>query len=183
MTITHKISLDMLRPETPERIEVKQGDTYSRALEISLFCGGEPFVPDAEVTPLLRWCASDPDTGESASGICDTLPDGTHIFQICDNQLIAILPPQMLILPGLVQTDLVLVTPEKTLATFNFEFYVIPVPADGTAPEAGSFYKVASLDQINAAITALQTWQTSTDELLAHLEHEVFELKRIINEM
>ena len=170
-------------PEMPERIEVKQGDTYSRALEISLFCGGEPFSLDVEVTPLLRWCASDPDTGESASGIYDTLPDGSNAWNCAENQLDLILIPQMFALPGLVQADVALVTEDKVLATFNFEFYVNPAPADGTAPEAGSFYKVTSLDQINAAITALQTWQATLDENFAHLEHEVFELKEIVHNL
>ncbi len=183
MIITHTISLDLLHQEAPERIEVKQGDCYSRALEILLFCGGTPFIPSGEVSPILRWFACNPDTGESASGICDTLPDGNHMFQLQNNQLIAILPPQMLAMPGLVRADLVLVTPDRTLATFNFEFYVNPAPVDGTAPEAGSFYKVTTLEQINAALSALQTWQAAMDENFAHLEHEVFALKRIVNEL
>lgn len=183
MFTTHKISLDLLRPEMPERIHLKQGDILSRALEIQLFSGGEPFPLEETVSPALRWRASDPDTGESATGICDTLPGGNEMFQTDGNKMRMILPPQMLTLPGLVQADLVLIAPENTLATFNFEFYVNPAPADGTAPEAESFYKLSTLDQINSAITALQTWQEATDQLLAHLEHEIDGLKRAINEM
>jgi hypothetical protein len=183
MIITHTLSLDLMNPQTPQRIHAKQGDMGSRALEILLFSGGEPFPLAEDVNPILRWFACDPDTGKSASGICDTLPDGSHMFQICENQLIAVLPPQMLAQPGLVQADLLLVSPEKTLATFNFEFYVNPAVVTGSSPEAGSFYKLSSLDQINAAIAALQTWQTDTDRLIAHIEQEVFELKRIVNEM
>ncbi len=106
-----------------------------------------------------------------------------EMFQIDENHLRIILPPQMMAMPGLVLADLVLVTPAKTLATFNFEFYVNPAVVTGSSPEAGSFYKLSSLDQINAAIAALQAWQADTDRLIAHIEQEVFELKRIVNEM
>ena len=183
MIITHTLSLDMMQPQIPERIHVKQGDIYSRALEILLFCGGEPFPLDEDVNPILRWFACNPDTGESADGICDTLPDGNHVFQVYENQLIAVLPPQMLALPGPVQADLLLVSPEKTLATFNFEFYVNPAPVDGSTPEAGSFYKVATLEQINAAITNLQTRQASLDRIILNLEQEISDLKQEISEM
>jgi hypothetical protein len=183
MITTHKISLDMLHPRMPERIDLKQGDVYSRALEILLFCNGEPFPLNDDVSPILRWSACHPDTGEAATGICDTLPDGSHMFQVYENQIIGILPPQMLALPGLVRADLLLVSPVKTLATFNFEFYVNPAAADGTAPEAGNFYKLVTLDQINSAIAALQTWQATLDENFAHLEHEVFELKEIVHNL
>lgn len=183
MIITHKISLDLLSTNMPERIEMKQGDTYSRALEITLFYGGEPLVLTEDVSPLLRWRVNNPDTGEYTTGICDTLPDGTHMFQISENQLIAILPPQMLSMPGLGRADLLLVYPEKTLATFYFEFYVNPAPVDGTEPDAESFYKLITLDQINAAISALQTWQADMDKNFSNLEHEVFQLKDAVESL
>ncbi len=180
MLMTHKITLDLLDPGTPPRIQVKQGDTLTRSLEITLFAGGEAWPIPAGVTPMVRWFACDPDTGESARGIFDTLPSGVHAWNCAENQLDLILVPQMFALPGLVQADVAMVQEDKVLATFNFEFYVNRAPADGTEPEAQSYYKVATLEQINAAITALQEWQTGTDELLAHLEHEVYELKRIV---
>ena len=62
MQITHKIALDMMRPEIPPRIQVKQGDSMTRALEITLFCDGEPWIISGDVTPLVRWRACDPGT-------------------------------------------------------------------------------------------------------------------------
>lgn len=183
MQITHKITLDLMHPEVTARIPVKQGDALSRNLEVTLLCDGEPWLIPAEVSPLVRWCACDPATGESAGGIYDTLPNGTHAWNYSQNQLDLLLVPQMFDLPGVVRADVALVQGERVLATFDFEFYVNRSPADGTEPQAQSYYKVASLDQINAAISALQEWQAGADALLANLEHEVFELKRIINEM
>ena len=80
-----------------------------------------------------------------------------------------VLVPQMFALPGLVQADVVLIQEEKTLATFNFEFYVNQAPVDGTEPEAQSYYKVVTLEQINAAI--------------ANLEQQVDELTRMVSEL
>ena len=51
---------------------------------------------------------------------------------------------------------------------------------NGTEPEAQSFYKVASLDQINGAISALEEWKAGADLLLAHLQDELSELKQIV---
>ncbi len=183
MQIVHKLSLDLLQPDTPARIQVKQGDALSRSLEIQLFSGGEPWLIPADVIPLVRWSASDPDTGAAVSGIYDTLPDGTHAWNYSQNQIDLLLVPQMFAFPGLVTADVALVQGSKVLSTFVFEFYVNRGAASGTSAQAQSYYKVATLEQINAAIGGLQTWQTQADELLAHLEHEVYQLRHIISGM
>jgi len=183
MRIVHKLSLDLLEKTTPARIQVKQGDTLSRILEITLFSGGEAWSIPAKVTPMLRWAASDPDTGKTAGGIYDTLPDGSPAWNYTENQLDLVPVPQMFALPGLVRCDVVLVQGERVLATFNFEFYVNRAPQTGTAPEVQNWYKLTSLEQINTAIASLQEWQAATDELIANLEHEVFALKRIVIDM
>lgn len=173
MMLTHNLTLDLLKPETPERIQVKQGDTLTHSLRLLLLADGEAWPIPAEVTPVVRWFAFDPDSGESARGIYDTLPDGTHAWNFAENQLDLLTVPQMFALPGVVQTDVVFVAGEKTLATVNFEFYVNRAPADGTEPEAQSFYQVATLEQINEAFTAF-------GEIISHLEHEILELKEIV---
>lgn len=170
MLIIHTISLDMMHPDTPPRIQVKQGDIYSRGLRILLYCDAEPWSIPAGATPLVRWFACDPDTGESARGIYDTLPDNSHAMQWTGNQLDLVLTPQMLAMPGLVQADVVLVSDETTLATFNFEFYVNPSPADGTEREAESYYRVITLDQINKTFAALQDFQSAANQRISELE-------------
>lgn len=183
MHIVHKLSLDLLEKTAPARIQVKQGDTLSRSLEISLFSGGEAWLVPAGVTPRIRWSASNPDTGETAGGIYDTLPGGNPAWNYTENQLDLLPVPQMFALPGLVRCDVVLVQGEKTLATFDFEFYVNPAAQEGNTPEIQNWYRLASLEQINAAVEALQQWQAVMDEQFAHLEHEVFGLKRILEDM
>ena len=183
MFMNHKFSLDMLDPGTPHRMAVKQGDALTHSLEITLFAGGEPWQIPAGVTPMVRWFACDPDTGESARGIFDTLPQGGNAWNYTANQLDLVLVPQMFAMPGLVQTDVALIAEEKVLATFNFEFYVHRAPSDGTEPEIRDYYRVATLEQINDAIAQLQDWQESTDRLLANLEHHVDELTRMVNGM
>lgn len=181
MMIVHNLSLDMMRPSNPERIQVKQGDTMSRSLELQLFCDGEPWLIPGEATPLVRWRATDPDTGETAAGVYDTLPNGSHAWNAAQNQLDLVLTPQMFLRPGLVQADVVLVTPDRTLATFNFEFYVNRSPVEGTEPQAENFYKVFTLEQINKTITELEDWQVGIEEILMALNYEIQELRRSIS--
>ncbi len=183
MTITHNISLDMARPEAPERFSVKQGDSYSRAVQISLFCDGEPWPIPGDVTPLIRWFACDPDSGATGTGIYDTLPSGNHAWNYTENQLDIILTPEMTALPGLVQADVALVMENRTLATFNFEFYVNPAPADGSEPEASNYYNFSTLGQINDAIAALQSFRDTmqkrmdnADQRIADMEQDVADL-------
>ena len=180
MMLHHNFTLDLLQPGTPHRIPVKQGDTLTHSLDILLTANGEPWIFPADTTPVLRWHASDPGSGKYARGIYDTLPDGVHAWTTAENLLNIITVPQMFALPGLVRADVLLIQGEKTLATFNFEFYVNPAPVNGTEPEAQSFYKVASLDQINGAISVLEEWKAGADLLLAHLQDELSELKRIV---
>ena len=183
MHIAHKISLDLLEKAAPTRIQVKQGDTLSRSLEISLFSGGESWPIPAEVVPQIRWAASDPVTGETASGIYDTLPNGSRAWNYAQNQLDLIPVPQMFALSGLVRCDVMLTQGEKTLATFDFEIYVNRVPTDGSSTQVQDWYKLSSLEQINSAIDALQEQQAMMDQQFANLEHEVFGLKRMLEEM
>lgn len=180
MLITHKFSLDFQKPETPVRIQVKQGDSRARALEILLFDSGEAWNIPAGVTPLVRWAACDPDTGASASGIYDTLPWGGNAWNYTGNQLDLIPVPQMFALPGLVQADVALVQDSKVLATFNFEFYVNRAPVSGTQPEVQDYYKVSTLEQLNTELIHLETLITELREdmesALAELEDKVEEL-------
>lgn len=187
MLIIHKLSLDLINPGIPERIQVKQGDTLARTMEIQLFANGEAWLIPAGVTPLVRWAASDPDTGNSASGIFDTLPSGANAWNYAQNQLDLVLVPQMFALPGLVQADVAMVQGNKVLATFNFEFYVNRAPANGTEPKAQNYYKVATLDQLNAQLIHLETLITELREdhesNIAQLEERMEGLEQIVRDM
>jgi len=183
MMIHHNITLDLVEPVQQPRILVKQGDTLTHSLRITLTEAGVPWLPPADAAPVLRWFALDPGSGESARGIYDTLPDGVHAWVLAENQLDFVIAPQLLALPGIVQGDIAFIQGEKTLATFNFEFYVNPVPTSGVEPEILPYYRVATLEQINAALEEIRQAQAGMDQLLAHLEHEVDNLKRIVNDL
>ena len=169
MILEHTISLDMLEPGTPPRIQVKQGDTTTHSLNILLFAKGEPWLIPDNAVPVIRWSAFDPETGESARGIYDSLPDGTHAWQYTQNELKLVMVPQMFVLPGLVQADVAFTVGEAVLATFNFEFYVNPAPVNGTQPQLQDYYKVSTLEQLNAALEALQTQITQLRQALESL--------------
>ena len=179
--ITHNISLDMLEPGIPPRIQVKQGDSMSRNVRITLLAGGEPWPVPEGAEPLIRYFAQDPESGEPIRGLYDTLPTGDPAWSCGENQLDILTVPQMFAVPGIVQTDVALRVDADTIATFNFEFYVNQAPANGTEPQAQDYYKIFTLEQLNSAITALQEWQVGADRLIAYLEHEVFELARIVH--
>ena len=177
MLINHELTLDLRNPTQQERITVKQWDTLTHGLQITLFDNGEPWPIPAEATPVVRWFACDPESGETARGIYDTLPGGGQAWTAAENQLELLTVPQMFVLPGIVQADVAFVAGEKTLATANFEFYVNRAPADGTEPEVQSYYKVATLDQINEAIEAVQRTQAELELQLAHLTDRVAALE------
>ena len=44
MIITNKFKLDLQNPGTAPTIHAVQNDSYSRNLEIALFCGCKPFA-------------------------------------------------------------------------------------------------------------------------------------------
>ena len=80
--------------------------------------------------------------------------------------------------------DVALVAEDSTLATFNFEFYVNPSPADGTEPEAVHYYNLATLGQINDAIGELQAFRQAmelrmdnADQRIGDLELDVLDLR------
>ena len=156
MILDHTISLDMLIPGIPPRIQVKQGDTTTHGLTILLHANGEPWLIPDNAVPVIRWFAFDPESGESARGIYDALPDGIHAWQYVQNELKLVMIPQMFALPGLVQADVAFTDGADVLATFNFEFYVNRAPATGTAPEIRDTYKVSTLDQLNQTLESLQ---------------------------
>lgn len=167
MTLNHTISLDMLEPGTAPRIQVKQGDTQTHSLTVMLYAGGEAWPVPADAVPVIRWFAFDPESGESARGIYDTLPDGVHAWMFTQNQLDLVMTPQMFALPGLVQADVAFTVGEQVLATFNFEFYVNRAPATGGVPEIQDYYKVSTLQQLNETLESLQA---QINQLRADLE-------------
>lgn len=176
--ITHNISLDMLEPGIPPRIQVKQGDSMSRNVRITLLAGGEPWPVPEGAEPLIRYFAQDPESGEPIRGLYDTLPTGDPAWSYEENRLDILTVPQMFAVPGIVQTDVALRVDADTIATFNFEFYVNQAPTTGTEPEAQDYYRVVTLEQINQAITELQDFRTQTERMIDEIEHRLYWLEK-----
>ena len=120
MTIIHKLKLDLQRKGQLQRIDVVQGDTFTRQVDLVMQCGGKDWmVPICD--PVVRY--SKPDGTE---GIYDTLPDGRPgiLYGACT--ITVELAPQMLTCPGPVQVQVDLIQQDRKLATFAFLVVVAP---------------------------------------------------------
>lgn len=147
MKIVQKISMDLARRDFTPRVTVKQGDANSRQVELALFTGGVAWEIPADAMAIIRYRKAD-----GTAGLYDTLPDGSPAASAAENVLTVNLAPQMLTAAGAVCTDVVLVQGETRLATFNFVIQVEIAPISGAALESQDYYKVVTLDQINAAL-------------------------------
>ena len=152
MTITHEITLDLVSQERPPRIQAKQGEAFTRQVAITLLANGEPWVPPHGTPAVIRYHAHDADKGADTSGIYDTLPDGRTAWTVSENVITLTLIPQMLAAYGIVRVDVAFYAGDAVLATANFDIYVNQAPADGTRAEAGDYYRVSTLDALNAWI-------------------------------
>lgn len=126
MIITHKLEMDLVSRAAMPRIDVVQGDSNTRRLELALLCGGKVWPVPAGVRVRMRYCKSD-----GTKGLYDTLPDGTAAWNAEGNVLTVVLAPQMLTAagPALVQAELT--KGDCVAATFAFQVNVEPNPAEG----------------------------------------------------
>jgi hypothetical protein len=120
MTITHKLKLDLQHKGEMPRIDVVQGDAFTRQVDLVLENGGKPWLfPICE--PVARYCKPD-----GTMGVYDTLPTGAPAFSYAGNMLTLVLAPQMLTCPGVVQVQVEMNDQELKLATFTFLVVVEP---------------------------------------------------------
>lgn len=163
MLITHKIDIDLVKPDTPARIQVKQGDTLSRMVEITLYAEGKAWTIPTGVNAVVRYHAHDLDSSNDSKGIYDQLPDGSAACRFSGNVLQMTPVPQMFARHGIVSTDVVFVQEGVILATCSFEFYVNRSPNEGTDPEVQDYYRVVTLEQINAEFDSIYAQIASID--------------------
>lgn len=159
MLLDHDINIDVVVPGPVPRIHVKQGDALSRNIRIYLFANGEPWpIPDG-ATAVIRYHAHDPETLTDTVGIFDTLEDGELAYIYAENIFEVIPATAMLASPGLVTMDVVFLYRDQVLSTFDMEIYVERAPTTGTevTAHAGSYYRVASLDAVNAELDKLRS--------------------------
>ena len=157
MYINHDISIDMVNSGTPPRVYVKQGDVMSRNVRIRLFADGEPWEIPLDAQVVIRYRVYDPETQTQSTGIFDTVEDESPAYIFEGNEIEVMPTGAMLAKPGLVTVDVAFFFEGRQLSTFDFEFYVNRAAADGTEPQAQSFYRVTTLDAINAEFDALRS--------------------------
>lgn len=122
MTVNPKIKLDLQRPTPLQIIHAKQGESYTRAVEIELYSGGQTWTPPTGAT--YQVCYRKPD---GKGGTYSTYQaDGENpAVTAVGNVLTVTLIPQMLEVAGMVhcevhmQSSAIMAYAER-LSTFTF---------------------------------------------------------------
>lgn len=156
MYITHDIEIDLVHPGTTPRVYVKQGDVMSRNVRITLYENGQPWLIPENATAVIRYHAYDPEGLTDATGIFDLLEDGSLSYVFSGNSFEVMPTAAMLAKAGVVTVDVVLLYEGRSLAMFDFEFYVNHGPVDGTEPQMQSYYRISTLDSINEEFDKLR---------------------------
>lgn len=151
MNMIHKIQLDMLEQSEIPRIQVKQGDAFTRTVQITLTAGGEAWTIPTGAQVMIRYHAHDPVMAQDANGIYDTL-EGETAWEASENVVTITLAPQMLSEHGLVRADLVFIQGEKLLATATFEIYVNQAVVNDMVPRLADYYGIGGLEQVTAQL-------------------------------
>ena len=124
MIITHKLKpMDLAQKQNTGRVDVVQGDKYSRNIEFTfMYNGVEWQIPDG-TTAIVRYKKPD-----ATGGNYDTLPDGSTAYQINGNVLTVALAPQVCTVPGQVQLSVGLINRNAEINTFSVNIIVQPNP-------------------------------------------------------
>ena len=124
MIITHKLKpMDLAQKQSTGRVDVVQGDKYSRNIEFTfMYNGGAGQIPDG-TTAIVRYKKPD-----ATGGNYDTLPDGSTAYQINGNVLAVCLAPQVCTVPGIVQLSVGLIQGSAEINTFSINIVVQPNP-------------------------------------------------------
>lgn len=153
MIVTHKIKMDLSRNRTLRpALNMVQGDSNTRALEISLYDNGQPWeIPDG-VTAAVAFSKAD-----GTKGLYDKLPDKSDAATLDGSVVTAILAPEVLTCAGQVRVAIVLYDAEMdTLATFTIMVVVEANPAAGKQI-SNNYYYLQNMEQVNAAYADILT--------------------------
>lgn len=135
MEVIQKIKIDLLKPGVKPVVNVMQADENSRVIEISLYANGVAWnVPDG-VSFSVAYKKPD-----GTRGLYDTLPDGSSASSVDGNVVSIRLAPQMLTVPGDVESSVVISSGKQTISTFPVIVNVIQNPAAGAAGSEDYFY-------------------------------------------
>ena len=123
MIVTHKIKMDLSRNRTLRpALNMVQGDSNTRALEISLYDNGQPWGIPAGASAVANYKKEG-----GASGLYDLMPDGSTAWSIAaPNTLTVYVAPQVLTVKGRVEFTASLVLGDDVISTFRICIVVEP---------------------------------------------------------
>ena len=135
MKLINKLKMDLLHPGSVPVIHAVQDDSGTRALELQLYCGGQPLEVPETAAVAIRYRKSDGTGGEY-----DTLPDGSRAWCAEGNRLILTLAPQVLTCPGSVRLSATMCTADGQMSCFPVHIQVEPVAHAAAADSRDYFY-------------------------------------------
>lgn len=135
-TVVHRIKSDLQQCGVRPRIDVMQGDTNTRILELTLLNGGTPWRPYTDTTVLVTYGRSN-----GTGGVYDTLHNGSPAGTIDGNVITVTLVPEMTALAGMVRAAVRLIRTSTgdVISTFSFDISVDADPAVNAANASGNY--------------------------------------------
>lgn len=126
MHVTSKIKMDLTKPDPSLVVNAVQGEAYTRFLQIALYTGINPWTIPEDIHIVIRYAKPD-----RTMGCYDTLPDGSSAWSAQGNSLSILLAPQMLTVPGNIETQIQLIQGAHILSTFSLTVFVEADPTIG----------------------------------------------------
>lgn len=171
MVIEHKLKMDFTKPGVLPRVDMVQGDQYTRRLTIALYANGEAWPVPENATVVIRFARSD-----GSGGTYDRVEDAAA-WTAEENVLTVELAPMVLLKSGPVMVAVDVLKGSKKISTFSVLVYVqpnvafeedlmdshyrvaayLPIP-DGA--EVGQFLKVAQVSS-GGVVTKLESANVS----------------------
>ena len=168
MIITHEITMDLKEQREKERIYAMQGDANTRAVCVTLLCGGEAWqIPENTYASVAFY-----NEQRGCKGWYDTLPDSTAACTISGNVVTAVLAPAVFAGDGWVQAAVILQDRQQNqLATCMFSVWVEKNAAVDSALH-NDYYAYSTVAQMNEAVL----------EALASLEDSKTQMRQQVDE-
>lgn len=142
MTITHKLSIDLLRQENITPIDMVQNDC-GRFLALLLHANGIPWAIPQGVEIRVRYRKSDGIGGEY-----NLLPNGNCAWSMDGNVLTIALAPQVLTAAGETVLSVLLTKEHAVIHTFDIRLRVLPDLKNSIAESEGYVHCTGSADSL-----------------------------------
>lgn len=169
ISITSEITMDLLRPSSPQIVYAKQGDTLARGVVLKLQYNGTPWtVPDGVGFTV---CYIKPDnTGGKYEQI--KTADGTISAVESDgNALTVHFPHEAFSCPGTVKCEVQMASDPCVLTTFTFYINVQASPEQEI--ESEDYFNVASIAALRADLGDPSELKTETKDSVVDALNEV----------